>query len=129
MTATITLDQIVNAVVTQFPDADPHAQGAGIAAAIQAINDASKKPATIAKPKAAPRKTANKAKGTTDFWAGAPSDGQIARFNRLETALNAHDGENHALSVKSDFANAKDCSLQYGELAKVGKSLGLNWAA
>jgi hypothetical protein len=128
MTATITLDQIVNAVTSQFPDASPQAQGAGIAAAIQAINDASKKPvkkaATIA-----PRKSANKAKGTTDFWAGPASDGQIARYNRLETALNAHYGDNCALSVKADFANAKDCSVQYAELAKVGKSLGLNWAA
>jgi hypothetical protein len=126
MTSTITLDQIVNAVTTEFPNAAPQAQGAGIAAAIIAINDASKvarKPAP-AKPKAV--KAADK---SADFWSGPASNGQIARFNRLETALNAHDGENHALSVKGDFTNAKDCSEQYAELAKLGKSLGLNWAA
>ena len=113
-----------NADLLAFADTIVALEAEGILAATIAEM---RKPKAVAKPKA--KKAAPKAAKTGDFWSGPASDGQIKRFNRLETALNAHFGDDCALSVKGDFTNAKDCSEQYAELAKLGKKLNLNWAA
>jgi hypothetical protein len=129
--STITLDQIVKAVTDAYPDATPAVQGAGIAAAIKSIDASTIAPKRErkAKPAAKPATIAHKAKGNEDWKSGKPSVKQLDRMNRLETALNRHYGEDCALSVAKDFANAGDLSDQYRALAVEGKNLGLNWAA
>jgi hypothetical protein len=74
-------------------------------------------------------KRAHKAKGNEDWKSGKPSVKQLDRMNRLETALNRHYGEDCALSVAADFANAGALSDEYRALAAEGSKLGLNWAA
>jgi hypothetical protein len=118
----ISLDQIITAVTSQFPDASPQAQGAGIAAAIMSINDASK-----VKPKPAPKPV--KAVKNDDWRILPVGATQLARLNRLETALNTYHGENYALAVAADFANKGELSDQYNILKAEGSALGLNWAA
>lgn len=78
----------------------------------------------------APRKPkAVKSADVADWKLGKPSDSQLSRLNRLESALDAHYGEVSTPSVMADFKSAGDLSDWYKPLAAEGKALGLNWAA
>ena len=130
--STITLDMLTSMIREERADATPAEQGLILANAIRSIDAAyvaeaiaAATPVQSAPAPRKPRKSADKAD-----WKTMPvGKSQLARMNRLETALNAHYGEDCALSEASDFANKGDLSAQYQALAAEGNKLGLTWAA
>jgi len=130
--STITLDMLTSMIRETRADASPAEQGRILANAIVNIDTemareaiAAATPVQTAPAPRKPRKSAEKA----DWKLGKPSVKQMDRMNRLETALNAHYGEDCALSTLADFANAGDLSDQYRALAVEGQKLGLTWKA